>query len=318
MILLLSRSHATSSTWRSSLSSLHSMFTYSWWYFCWAGHLLHHQHEGLHCLHFIPCLRIRNDTFVEQVTCYIINMKVFIVFTSFHVYVFVMILLLSRSLATSSIWRSSLSSLHSMFTYLWWYFCTFVEQVTCYIINMKVFIVFTSFHVYVLVMILLLSRSLATSSTWRSSLSSLHSMFTYSWWYFCWAGHLLHHQHEGLHCLHFIPCLRIRNDTFVEQVTCYIINMKVFIVFTSFHVYVFVMILLLSRSLATSSTWRSSLSSPPSASWLWPWLKKGRRKRGRNMSMMRLSGRPGEPEVYYSGCFFGCMNSYVVLISDVK
>ena len=167
--------------------------------FCWAGHLPHHQHEGLHCLHFTPCLRIRDDTFVEQVTCYIINMQVFIVFTSFHVYVFVMILLLSRSLATSS--------------------------------------------------------------TWRSSLSSRHSMFTYSWWYFCWAGHLLHHQHEGLHCLHFIPCLRSRDDTFVEQVTCYIINMKVFIVFTSLHVCVFVMTLLLSRSLATSSTWRSSLSS---------------------------------------------------------
>ena len=44
--------------------------------------MLHHQHEGLHCLHFIPCLRIRNDTFVEQVTCHIINMKVFIVFAA--------------------------------------------------------------------------------------------------------------------------------------------------------------------------------------------------------------------------------------------
>ena len=44
--------------------------------------MLHHQHEGLHCLHFIPCSRIRNDTFVEQVTCHIINMKVFIVFAA--------------------------------------------------------------------------------------------------------------------------------------------------------------------------------------------------------------------------------------------
>ena len=42
----------------------------------------HHQHEGLHCLHFIPCLRIRDDTFVEQVTCHIIIMKVFIVFAA--------------------------------------------------------------------------------------------------------------------------------------------------------------------------------------------------------------------------------------------